>query len=451
MLSRARSSGPAKLASSLPLSVRLVRIALLAFLLLLTYDGALRKWALPAAEQVIFALKDVLILAVFAQVVLTGFHRHAPTAVPPVVKLAFGLYAVWVAQEALNPWLPNILVGLWGLKAHLLYASLLVLVPIALGDLRSALGTLEKIYPFLVIPACSLAFLQVALPADHFINQQVRGGIEGISYFGDANLVRVAGPFSYITGMAAFLQFSALLGAGLYVAGARSVLFLCGLAFAVAALPVTGSRAVVLTVGLGTLVLFCSGVLARVVSISVLVRALFAVGALVAVSLAAQDSAWEALQQRADANRDEGTPRIVTAFTNAFDFFEVAGALGYGAGSANLGSPALVPNEAPFSWLPPGFGFEEESGRVVLELGYVGWGLSLAMRIAFLLWAVSLTLNGATPASRATAAMAIPFMALGVLQGNGVFAAPFMAVGYWFVASLLAMAEYEGRSARLRR
>jgi hypothetical protein len=448
MLSRAGSSRPAKSAANLRLSVRLVRIALLTFLFLLTYDGALRKWALPAAEQVIFILKDALLLAVFAQVVLTGLHRHAPIAVPPVVKLAFGLYSVWVAQEALNPWLPNILVGLWGLKAHLLYASLFVLVPIAFGDLRSALGTLEKIYPFLVVPVCSLAFLQVALPADHFINQQVRGGMEGIAYFGDANLVRVAGPFSYITGMATFVQFSALLGAGLYIAGARSLLFLCGLAFAVAALPVTGSRAVVLAVASGTVVVFFFGVLARVVSISVLLRALFAVGVLLAVSLAAQDTAWEAFQQRAEANRDEGTPRILTAFTNAFDFFGVAGALGYGAGSANFGSPALAPGEAPFSWLPPGIGFEEESGRLVLELGYVGWGLSLAMRVAFLLWAVSLTINGATSASRVTAAMTTPFMAMGVHQGNGIFAPPFGAMGYWFFASLLAMAERESRCAR---
>jgi hypothetical protein len=34
-------------------------------------------------------------------------------------------------------------------------------------------------------------------------------------------------------------------------------------------------------------------------------------------------------------------------------------------------------------------------------------------------------------------------MALGAYQGNGVFAASYMAVGYWFAVALLAMAEKE--------
>jgi hypothetical protein len=112
---------------------------------------------------------------------------------------------------------------------------------------------------------------------------------------------------------------------------------------------------------------------------------------------------------------------------------------------------AFAPNEAPFSWLPTGTGFEEESGRIVLELGIVGWGLSLFMRLAFLVWALRLTLTGQTFMSRATAVMALPFMALGVQQGNGVFAAPYMAVAYWFAVALLAMAQQEDRSARAMR
>jgi hypothetical protein len=103
--------------------------------------------------------------------------------------------------EALNINLPSILVGIWGLKSHLLYAGIILVVPMAFSSLEVLLRWLERAYPWLVVPVCSLAFLQLASPGDSFINQQVRGGMEMVAYFGEEGLVRVAGPFSYITGM----------------------------------------------------------------------------------------------------------------------------------------------------------------------------------------------------------------------------------------------------------
>jgi hypothetical protein len=47
--------------------------------------------------------------------------------------------------------------------------------------------------------------------------------------------------------------------------------------------------------------------------------------------------------------------------------------------------------------------------------------------------------------------MALPFMALGVHQGNGVFAASYMAVAYWFFVALLAMAQHEHQTASAMR
>src|SRR5262249_10657578 len=132
---------------------------------------------------------------------------------------------------------------------------------------------------------------------------------------------------------------------------------------------------------------------------------------------------------------------------SAFNYFEMAGPLGFGTGAANLGSIALAPTDFPFSWLPTGSNFEEESGRLVLELGFVGWALSLLMRIAMAIWCINLVLRGMTRSSRLAAALALPFMLSGVHSGNGVFAPSYMAVAYWFFVALLAMAQYESRRA----
>jgi len=424
---------------------RQLRWGLGLFVLLLTYDGALRKWGLPAAEQILFILKDVLLLGLL-MLVLSKSSRGA-VQLPDTIKQLFMLYAFWVTLEVFNLHSPNLFVGVWGLKSHLLYASLIIVLPRAFHDLTELLGALERIYPWVVVPVCLVAFSQLVAGGESALNQQVRGGTEGLSYFGEQNLVRVAGTFSYITGMGAFVQFVSLLGVGLYLAGARSWIFLVGLAFAMMVLPVTGSRAVLFVPLAGFVLMIAAAWQWRLMSGKRVLQAGVLMLGLMVVSMQSQDTAWEALQQRIDANREEGSSRMVTAFTNAFAHMETAGLFGFGTGTANLGAVALTPGIKPFSWLP-GY-FEEESGRIVLELGMIGWFLSLWLRVGLLLFSFSLLRDGMTRTVKAAAMMALPFIAFGVHSGNGVFAASYMAVGYWLMVAILAMAYREQR--RLKR
>ena len=424
-------------------------IGLLVFLLI--YDGSIRKWLLPGAEQLVFVAKDVLLVtALFLWLVLRG--GKAPARLHPWARLFFALYAYWVLLRVFSTSLPNLAVGLWGVKSHLLYASVLLFLPLAYPKLEDLFAVLEKIYPWVVVPVCSLAFAQVLAPADSFLNQQVKEGTEGIAYFGEAGLVRVSGPFSYLSGMAAFVQCTCMLGLALYLGGARSWLFLVGLGFAFAALPVTGSRAVVTVVLAGAVVLLLGAKASGLIGLKTVVRVVLVMVVLGATSLYTQEDTWRAFSQRVEGSRaDEG--RSITAFTNAFDFFDVAGLTGFGTGVANLGAVALAGSVVPFSWLPFGGNFEEESGRLVIELGIIGWALSLAMRVALLSWAVALSISGTCRSSRLAGVFALPFMGLGVHQGNGVFAAPLLAVFYWFCVSLMAMARRQDqrRPANSRR
>ena len=410
-------------------------------LFLLIYDGSIRKWLLPGAEQIVFIAKDALLVtALFLWLVLRGGKPLA--RLHPWVRLLFALYAYWVLLRVFSTSLPNLAVGLWGVKSHLLYASILLFLPLAYPKLENLFAVLEKIYPWLVIPVCSLAFAQVLAPADSFLNQQVKEGTEGIAYFGEAGLVRVTGTFSYISGMAAFVQATCLLGMALYLGGARSRLFLVGLGFAFASLPVTGSRAVVAVVMLGAGIMLLAAMASGAVGLKTVVRVVFVLAVLGTISLYTQADIWTAFSQRVDSTRADEN-RSITAFTNAFDFMEGAGLTGFGTGSANLGAVALSGNVLPFSWLPFGGVFEEESGRIVIELGIIGWALSLGMRVGMLFWAGALTLTGGSRTVRAVGVLALPVMALGVQQGNGVFAVPLAAVYYWFCVALMAMARHQ--------
>lgn len=419
------------------------RLVLAMFVFLMIYDGAIRKWLFSSFEQIIFIGKDVLL--VFTLFILVIVRSRLPKmAMPKGTRLFFILYSAWVLLEVGNFNLPNLYIGLWGLKSHLLYASLIILLPLAFSRTEELFQVLIKSYPWIVIPVCTLAFAQLAAPADSFINQQLSGGMEGVSYFGEAGLVRVTGTFSYLSGMASFVQTSILLGFGLYITGARSKLFLVGLAFAAAALPATGSRSVIVIVTVGAALILLFAQFARLISVKSALRYLFVLVALGFISVQTQDDAWTAFAQRAEGARHDES-RVFTSFTNAFDFMETSGAIGFGTGSANLGARAFEKTGSDFYWLPIGSQFEEESGRIVLELGWIGWALSLFMRVSILFWSVKLSMKGVSRSVRAVAVIAMPIVALGAYQGNGVFGVPLSSAYYWFCVAMLCMAEYEDR------
>jgi len=429
-----------------------IRYALGFFVFLLIYDGALRKWVLPGAEQLLFILKDAFLAFTLAFLLVPGRRYVVAAQLPPISGLLLNVYCFWVVADAFNINLPNIAVGVWGIKSHLLYAALLILVPVAFRDLDSLLAWCIKLYPWLVVPPCALAFLQLTSSPDSFVNQQVRGGLDMIAYFGDESLVRVAGPFSYVTGMACFVQAAVVLGVGLFISGARSPKFLLGLGFCLAALPATGSRSVVVIGITSVLLMLFAGKASRLISLRTSVSIAGALAALAVVGFLAQDSAWTALQERTRniSELQDDSSRAVTAFTGAFEFMEESGFAGFGSGAASLGSSALAPGVQPFSWLPGGDRFEEESGRLVLELGIVGWLISLSLRISFLVWSLALLLGARGRSPRAAGLIALPVMALGVHSGNGIFAPPIAPSFYWFCVALLAMARYQESEIRRR-
>ena len=425
------------------------RLSLLLFIVLVTFDGAIRKWVFPGAQTLIFILKDALLLAVLLYALFQPQGSRQRLAMPPYAAAALAAYAIWVALQCFNPHLPNTAVAIWGAKNHLLYAGLIIVVALAFRDVKSVYRQLLWIYPLLAVPVCIVSMLQVYSPPDSPINQQIEANLDAISYFGEENLVRVSGTFSYLSGMGAFVEVAALIGVALLIAGARSIPFLVAIVMVAVALPTTGSRSVIVVVGVGVLVMLAAASVGRLISTGGAIRALAMLAVIGLASLSLMDSAWDALNERYVENQDEGKGRMITAFTNAFDFIEIAGPAGFGTGATNLGATALTPEVLPFSWLPRGVTFEEESGRTVLELGWIGLILSLLLRLSLVWWSVRLLLSGRALTSRLAAVMALPFMLLGLYQGQGFTAATYIPVAYWFSVALLTLAQFEENKMRV--
>ena len=160
---------------------------LIIFLLLVTYDGAIRKWGFPASEQIIFLIKDLVIAFMFLAVLFTiGFKNTILNSSVGILFLIF--YVAYSTMEIVNPNLPTIALAIWGLKSHILFISLLFILPAIFKNTSDLYIFIEQIYPWITIPVCILAIIQSIAGADSPINGYVQGDIDsfGVNSDGDA-------------------------------------------------------------------------------------------------------------------------------------------------------------------------------------------------------------------------------------------------------------------------
>lgn len=414
------------------------------FLVLLVYDGAIRKWLLPSHERYVYLLKDVVLLSTVSLMLLSRKWSLNDFRLPRVFLIPFFLYSLYVVTTALNPKLPNFLVGVWGIKNHLFYSLIAFAMVLSGRKVFEVLDSVRRLLPWIVFPVCAVALVQTLSPVDSLWNDPVRGGQFYVANMAN-NLVRTSATFSYITGFAWYLQGMTLLAAALLFRKKELdwLLILCGTMLLIA-LPTNGSRSVIVVLAASCLILVSTLWASGVTRTAQVVKIGFGLCVLGLLTYVAFPDAWGGLIHRflTSHTTPGDSSRYWTIFTNAFVFFDLSGPFGFGAGAASQAAPFLAPNMAPYSWLPPGIGargFEEESGRVVLELGVTGWALSMLLRAALVLLSIRLLAKARQLDIKLAAGVALPIMLHAAYVGSGVFAPPVGAAFFWFGVGLLLM------------
>jgi hypothetical protein len=363
-------------------AARFWRIATWAALVLMVYEGALRKWFLPQFQQPIYFLKDGLLLGAYFGYFVGSrwlrdrapFHRHVGNAI-----LAF--YALLCFSQLLNPRLPNIFVGLYGLQSYIMYVPLMYMVPELLPDQRA----LRRFVLGLVITAAiplALGIVQFNLPPTHYLNQYVWSD-QGIATFGpDDNLVRVTSTFSYISGYASYLSALAVLLLGLALSErSRWLRFVLvgGVAAVIVNLFMTGSRGPLLVVLLCVpFVVFQAFVTARKHQVKTALVLTLAIPIAVGAALWTAPDAQTAMTHRVTSNGNENLDRIKQIFITPIQAFKDAGFTGYGIGTTLPGSTFLYQPKVSDEQPPA---YEGEHERVMIEIGSIGYFLVLLARL----------------------------------------------------------------------
>jgi hypothetical protein len=394
-------------------------------LLLVVVDGALRKWVVPSQSLVLFVLKDVVLWGGYAAYAWrrNPFELPRPlrsTWVPPLLAV----YVFVVLAQAFNPRQPSLIVGALGLKYHLAFLPLAVMIPRIVAGVTGRQFTrwLWGYSVLVYLPILGLGAYQFFQPSTAWINTYI-GETERVAAV--AGHPRITATFSYIGSFTPYLTFGTFLSAGILLAGfqwGQRGLKILGTLLCLASaivLPMTGSRSMVAIPALVLVVLFLvmrtKGQWVRVVG--VIAVSVFLVG-----SLGGRWAleGWTALGERVEqTGAEEAEGRFENVLMAPIDGMERAGLFGYGVGTNQKPAPRLT---AQSDW-PGRYGGDRGSLRIILELGFLGWMVLLGLKIALLYVALR-----ALRASRSPMEFIVAATAFCVLFSNLVLPVAFNVV-----------------------
>jgi len=351
---------------------------------LLVIEGILRKWIMPQAAELLYFLKDGVFCGVFIGFVLSGAKKKYSKKHGSGVTILLYILIVWCFLEVYNPKLGSFLVGMFGTRAYILYIPMLWIMP-QVFKTHNELYLFLKKYLLLTIPICILGFFQFFSSPDSILNVYASGQTDVVTFgvLGGAKFARITGPFSYIAGYAVFLSFCFCAIIPLLMEEKSKIwknIYTLEIALVLVNIFMTGSRGpmvLILLICAGYIVYSRKEVLRLVRKIWI---ACFLLGAVIVVKL---KDVLDAFTDRAQGS-DSLVDRIKEGFVGGFPYIEVAGFFGFGVGSAQNGTAALrrilgLPQGAT---LPP---YESETGRIMLELGTIGFLIWFGLRIAIIL------------------------------------------------------------------
>ncbi len=388
------------------------RKGLIFFYIWILLEGSLRKWVLPGLASPLFFGKYA-IMAVLTLYFIGNREKISRVSAPYMGVLLF--FVIYCLLELFNMDVTDTpVVGFVGMAVHLGFLPLVFLLPRAIT--RSA--QIDKIFSVLVwvmLPIFVLGMIQYFSPPDSFINKYVSEDL-GIAVVGDH--ARITTVFSYLAGHTALLSFVMpfmfiLVTTGFRMKQGRVVViavFLLGLLN----LLMTGSRGpvgffvidvILISLGIGL------GFAGHKLNKSLFIVQLVVVSLLGLVVLTQTEQGTEALDAfvaRVEGNSDVGY-RVEDAL-DPFKFLDTSGLIGFGPGTTYEANQKYLTGRErmPVYW-------EEESERVVIELGLIGFLIVTVLR----LWVFGFTVR--TMFSVTESSYKLIAMVLAIIQLPTVF------------------------------
>ncbi len=177
--------------------------------LILVFEGLVRKFLPSLLSQALFFAKDGLCLLMLALLLREGVKKSVLVIVMPWLLFGALCFPVLVRTFTLDP-----ILVFFGGKQYLLFVIVAVAAIRAFPpDQPEHLRRFGYFLALLILPTSAVALLQLGLPANHWINQGIGGS--DLSGFSGGGLLRVSSTFAFVAQYNMFLN-AMVFGIGLH-------------------------------------------------------------------------------------------------------------------------------------------------------------------------------------------------------------------------------------------
>lgn len=371
------------------------RAAVKAAFVLAILEGAIRKWMLPQANELVYFGKDMLLAGAYLRFFLSPDPElRAWRLVVPGTAIA--ACSVMAGIAAFNPNIGHPLMMVIGLKAYFMYVPLIFLMPFLFRSKEELVRQLTW-FAMLATPVCLLGFLQWKSDRFSVLNTFAHGMLEdGATGFGFGDKARITGTFSYITGHTTFVVMFATLHIALLMCDQpkwKRLWLMGNLPLLLANGFMGGSRSaiygiIVVAAGyLATATIYKLGPNQKKVFTTLII------GGAISVTAAAIWSADALLmwKNRVKHSEDNIQSRVIDTAKVSFGIvFNEVGIMGYGLGttlpvSGQMRNRLQIP---PPAKKPPAM--DHEMMQIMVELGLVSALAWYGLRIVLLMHSITL-------------------------------------------------------------
>lgn len=190
-----------KIVSSAVDQRRSLRLAVWLYFLLLIFEGALRKWALPQFSSALLLVRDPIAIWILFEAYRCRTFRFESNVLLALVLASMALITAMLFGHG------DMFVGMFGARVFLIYIPLMFAIGWSLD-----LDDVERIGRWVLvisIPMTILVLAQFYSPQSAWVNRGVGGNLDGGGFSGAMGYMRPPGTFSFTNGLALFYGLNA--------------------------------------------------------------------------------------------------------------------------------------------------------------------------------------------------------------------------------------------------
>jgi hypothetical protein len=213
-----------------------IKNAIWLYLVLIIFEGAIRKWILPELSNIILIIRDPLALFIILEANRKNLIISNRILISMISIGILSFITTFFSGHA------DFLVALFGLRIFILHIPLIFII----GNVLNKEDTIKigKFFLITSIPMCLLIMAQFYSPQSAFINRGIGGDISGGGFSGAMGYLRPPGTFSFISGSTSFFSICACFNIYFILNSGEinRVLLICSVLALLIAIPISISR-----------------------------------------------------------------------------------------------------------------------------------------------------------------------------------------------------------------